>query len=120
VAKLVASEREKLLLLGDELHRRVVGQDEAVQAVADAIQRSRAGLSDPNRPIASFMFLGPTGGAWAWGGEGAPLRLQRPLLIAAGCWLLAAGCWLLAAGRLPAFTSAGLPLRVRCSCQLQG
>jgi ATP-dependent Clp protease ATP-binding subunit ClpB len=61
VSKLVASEREKLLHLSDELHRRVVGQDEAVEAVADAIQRSRAGLSDPNRPIASFMFLGPTG-----------------------------------------------------------
>lgn len=45
----------------DELHKRVVGQDEAVDVVADAIQRSRAGLSDPNRPIASFMFLGPTG-----------------------------------------------------------
>ncbi len=61
MAKLVASEREKLLNLADELHRRVIGQDEAVEAVADAIQRSRAGLSDPNRPIASFMFLGPTG-----------------------------------------------------------
>ena len=45
----------------DELHKRVIGQDEAVDVVADAIQRSRAGLSDPNRPIASFMFLGPTG-----------------------------------------------------------
>jgi ATP-dependent Clp protease ATP-binding subunit ClpB len=61
VAKLLATEREKLLKLGDELHRRVVGQDEAVEAVADAIQRSRAGLADPGRPIASFMFLGPTG-----------------------------------------------------------
>jgi ATP-dependent Clp protease ATP-binding subunit ClpB len=61
VSKLVASEREKLLHLNDVLHQRVVGQDEAVEAVADAIQRSRAGLSDPNRPIASFMFLGPTG-----------------------------------------------------------
>lgn len=61
VSKLVASEREKLLHLPDELHKRVVGQDDAVEAVADAIQRSRAGLSDPNRPIASFMFLGPTG-----------------------------------------------------------
>ena len=57
----MASEREKLLHLPDELHKRVVGQDDAVEAVADAIQRSRAGLSDPNRPIASFMFLGPTG-----------------------------------------------------------
>lgn len=61
VSKLQTSEREKLLNLSDELHRRVVGQDEAVEAVADAIQRSRAGLADPNRPIASFMFLGPTG-----------------------------------------------------------
>eukprot|EP00890_Picochlorum_soloecismus_P001167 jgi/Picsp_1/2050/NSC_05515-R1_chaperone protein clpb len=61
VSKLMASDREKLLHLADELHHRVIGQDEAVEAVADAIQRSRAGLSDPNRPIASFMFLGPTG-----------------------------------------------------------
>lgn len=61
VAKLQQSEREKLLDLPAELHKRVVGQDEAVQAVCEAIQRSRAGLSDPNRPIASFMFLGPTG-----------------------------------------------------------
>ncbi|GFR51535.1 hypothetical protein Agub_g13952, partial [Astrephomene gubernaculifera] len=61
VSKLVQSERDKLLHLPEQLHRRVVGQDEAVQAVADAIQRSRAGLADPNRPIASFMFLGPTG-----------------------------------------------------------
>jgi ATP-dependent Clp protease ATP-binding subunit ClpB len=61
VSKLVQSEMQKLLLLEDELHERVVGQDEAVTAVADAIQRSRAGLADPNRPIASFIFLGPTG-----------------------------------------------------------
>ncbi|AGY58172.1 ATP-dependent chaperone ClpB [Gloeobacter kilaueensis] len=61
VSKLVASEREKLLHLEDELHQRVVGQDEAVRVVAEAIQRSRAGLSDPNKPIASFIFLGPTG-----------------------------------------------------------
>ncbi len=61
ISKLVASEMDKLLQLEDELHQRVVGQDEAVTAVADAIQRSRAGLSDPNRPIASFIFLGPTG-----------------------------------------------------------
>jgi len=61
VSKLVASEMEKLLHLEDELHQRVVGQEEAVTAVADAIQRSRAGLADPNRPIASFIFLGPTG-----------------------------------------------------------
>ncbi|MGK7924084.1 MAG: ATP-dependent chaperone ClpB [Spirulina sp.] len=61
LSKLVESEKEKLLHLEDELHERVVGQDEAVTAVADAIQRSRAGLADPNRPIASFIFLGPTG-----------------------------------------------------------
>merc|ERR1711967_185385 len=52
---------EKLLQLEDDLHQRVIGQNEAVTAVSDAIQRSRAGLSDPNRPIASFLFLGPTG-----------------------------------------------------------
>jgi len=61
ISKLVESEKEKLLHLEDELHHRVVGQDEAVTAVADAIQRSRAGLADPNRPTASFVFLGPTG-----------------------------------------------------------
>ncbi|MEM9905510.1 MAG: ATP-dependent chaperone ClpB [Cyanobacteria bacterium P01_D01_bin.44] len=61
VSKLVQSEMQKLLTLEDELHRRVIGQDEAVTAVADAIQRSRAGLADPNRPTASFIFLGPTG-----------------------------------------------------------
>ncbi|KAA0060312.1 chaperone protein ClpB3 [Cucumis melo var. makuwa] len=61
VSKLQQSEREKLLHLEEELHKRVVGQDPAVKSVADAIQRSRAGLSDPNRPIASFMFMGPTG-----------------------------------------------------------
>jgi len=61
ISKLVESEKEKLLHLEDHLHQRVVGQDEAVTAVADAIQRSRAGLADPNRPIASFIFLGPTG-----------------------------------------------------------
>uniref|UniRef100_A0ACD5W625 Uncharacterized protein n=1 Tax=Avena sativa TaxID=4498 RepID=A0ACD5W625_AVESA len=61
VSKLKQSDREKLLYLEDELHKRVVGQDPAVTAVAEAIQRSRAGLSDPNRPIASFMFMGPTG-----------------------------------------------------------
>ncbi len=59
--KLVEGEREKLLHLEEELHRRVIGQEEAVTAVAEAIQRSRAGLADPNRPIASFIFLGPTG-----------------------------------------------------------
>ena len=61
ISKLVESEMQKLLHLEDELHRRVIGQDEAVTAVADAIQRSRAGLADPNRPVASFIFLGPTG-----------------------------------------------------------
>jgi ATP-dependent Clp protease ATP-binding subunit ClpB len=61
ISKLVESEKEKLLHLEQELHKRVVGQDEAVVAVADAIQRSRAGLADPNRPVASFIFLGPTG-----------------------------------------------------------
>jgi ATP-dependent Clp protease ATP-binding subunit ClpB len=61
ISKLVESEMQKLLHLEEELHRRLVGQDEAVTAVADAIQRSRAGLADPNRPIASFIFLGPTG-----------------------------------------------------------
>ncbi len=59
--KLVQSEKEKLLHLEDELHGRVIGQEEAVTAVADSIQRSRAGLADPNRPTASFIFLGPTG-----------------------------------------------------------
>jgi ATP-dependent Clp protease ATP-binding subunit ClpB len=61
ISKLVASEMQKLLNLDQELHKRVIGQDEAVTAVSDAIQRSRAGLADPNRPIASFIFLGPTG-----------------------------------------------------------
>ncbi len=61
VSKLVQSEKEKLLHLEEQLHKRVIGQDDAVRAVAEAIQRSRAGLSDPNRPTASFIFLGPTG-----------------------------------------------------------
>ena len=61
VAKLMEGEREKLLRLADTLHERVVGQDQAVNAVADAILRSRAGIADPNRPIGSFLFLGPTG-----------------------------------------------------------
>ena len=61
VARLVQGEREKLLRLDETLHQRVVGQDEAVQAVTEAIQRSRAGIQDPNRPIGSFLFLGPTG-----------------------------------------------------------
>lgn len=61
VQKMLESERSKLLRLEDELHLRVVGQDEAISAVSDALRRSRAGLSDPNRPIGSFLFLGPTG-----------------------------------------------------------
>ena len=61
VSRLVQGEREKLLHLDETLHQRVVGQDEAVQAVTEAIQRSRAGIQDPNRPIGSFLFLGPTG-----------------------------------------------------------
>ena len=61
VTKLLQGEREKLLHLEDDLHKRVVGQDEAIQAVADAVRRSRAGLQDPNKPIGSFLFLGTTG-----------------------------------------------------------
>lgn len=61
VNKLVATEREKLLRLADNLHKRVIGQDEAVQAVSDAVLRSRAGLQDPSKPLGSFLFLGPTG-----------------------------------------------------------
>ncbi len=61
VSKMLEGEREKLLHMEDQLHKRVVGQDEAVRAVSDAIRRSRAGLSDPNRPNGSFLFLGPTG-----------------------------------------------------------
>ena len=61
VAKMMQGELEKLQGLEDELHRRVIGQDEAVRAVAAAVRRSRAGLSDPDRPIGSFFFLGPTG-----------------------------------------------------------
>ncbi len=61
VSRLVQGEREKLLRLDETLHKRVIGQDEAVQAVTEAIQRSRAGIQDPNRPIGSFLFLGPTG-----------------------------------------------------------
>ena len=61
VSKMMQSEREKLLFLEDELHKRVIGQDEAIQAVADAVRRSRAGLQDSKRPIGSFIFLGTTG-----------------------------------------------------------
>ncbi len=61
VSKLVETEREKLLHLSDILHKRVVGQDKAVDLVSDAVVRARAGIKDPNRPIGSFLFLGPTG-----------------------------------------------------------
>lgn len=61
VARMLEGEREKLLRMEQELHSRVIGQNEAVEAVSNAIRRSRAGLSDPNRPIGSFLFLGPTG-----------------------------------------------------------
>ena len=61
VSRLTESEREKLLRLAEILHRRVIGQDEAVSAVANAVRRSRAGIADPDRPIGSFVFLGPTG-----------------------------------------------------------
>lgn len=61
VARMMESERDKLLRMEQDLHQRVIGQDEAVEAVSNAIRRSRAGLSDPNRPIGSFLFLGPTG-----------------------------------------------------------
>ena len=61
VSRMMQSEREKLLHLEEELHKRVIGQDEAIQAVSDAVRRSRAGLQDPKRPIASFIFLGTTG-----------------------------------------------------------
>src|SRR5690606_17200012 len=61
IDKMLEGEREKLLRMEDELARRVVGQGEAVQAVSKAVRRARAGLQDPNRPIGSFMFLGPTG-----------------------------------------------------------
>ncbi|MFN2420380.1 MAG: ATP-dependent chaperone ClpB [Gemmatimonadota bacterium] len=61
LTRLVEGEREKLIRMEDRLHRRVVGQDEAIRAVSDAVRRARAGLQDPNRPIGSFLFLGPTG-----------------------------------------------------------
>ncbi len=61
MARMLEGEREKLLRMEDELHKRVIGQDEAINAVANAIRRSRAGLSDPNKPYGSFLFLGPTG-----------------------------------------------------------
>ena len=61
VTRMLQSEREKLLHLEEELHKRVIGQEEAISAVSDAVRRSRAGLQDPKRPIASFIFLGTTG-----------------------------------------------------------
>ena len=61
VSKMMQGERDKLLAMEERLHQRVIGQDEAVRLVADAIRRSRSGLSDPNRPYGSFLFLGPTG-----------------------------------------------------------
>jgi ATP-dependent Clp protease ATP-binding subunit ClpB len=70
ISKLVSTERERLLTIGAHLHRRIIGQADAVDAVATAIQRSRADLNDPNGPIASFMFLGPTGGCR----QGGPRR----------------------------------------------
>jgi len=86
VAKLVASEKAKLLQLEGELHRRVIGQEQAVTSVAEAVQRSRADLSDPNGPVASFMFLGPTGvgktelakalAAYLFNTDGALIRLD--------------------------------------------
>ena len=81
VSKMMQGEREKLLLMEDRLHQRVVGQDEAVRLVSDAIRRSRAGLSDPNRPYGSFLFLGPTGVGkteLSQGARGVPLRLRGP------------------------------------------
>ena len=61
IARLTEGEREKTLHLADELHKRVVGQDEAVEKVTEAILRSKAGIKDPSKPIGSFLFLGPTG-----------------------------------------------------------
>ncbi len=73
VSRLVESERQKLLRLDEILHERVVGQDEAVQLVADAVIRARSGVKDPRRPIGSFLFLGPTGvGKTSW-----PRRWRR-------------------------------------------
>jgi len=86
VSKMMQGERDKLLQMEDELHKRVVGQHEAITAVSDAIRRSRAGLSDPNRPYGSFMFLGPTGvgkteltkalAAFLFDTEGALIRID--------------------------------------------
>ena len=75
-------ERDKLLHLEDTLHKRVVGQDEAVRVVSEAIQRSRAGIQDPNRPLGSFLFLGPTG----VGKTELPRRWQRRCLTMKKIW----------------------------------
>ncbi len=61
VTRMLASEREKLLHMEDELHKRVIGQEQAIAAISDAVRRSRAGLNDPRKPIGSFIFLGTTG-----------------------------------------------------------
>lgn len=76
VSRMMQGEREKLLKMEEELHKRVVGQDEAVTLVSDAIRRSRAGLADPNRPYGSFLFLGPTGV-----GKTEPAALERLLPV---------------------------------------
>ena len=77
VSKMLQSEKEKLLHLEDELHQRVIGQNEAIEAVADAVRRSRAGLQDPKRPIGSFLFLGTTG----VGKRNLPRRLPNSCLM---------------------------------------
>lgn len=59
--KLIKSQKEKILQLNDELHKRIIGQQEAIDAVVNAVQRSRVGMNDPKKPIAALMFLGPTG-----------------------------------------------------------
>ncbi|WP_306193262.1 AAA family ATPase, partial [Streptomyces sp. MK5] len=61
LSQLTASEKDRLLRLEEEMHQRIVGQDEAVTAVSQAVRRNRAGMGDPNRPVGSFLFLGPTG-----------------------------------------------------------
>ena len=81
VSKMMQGEREKLLQMEDKLHERVVGQDEAVRLVSDAIRRSRSGLSDPNRPYGSFLFLGPDGRRQDRALQGArrvPVRFRGP------------------------------------------
>ena len=78
VAKLMEGEREKLLHLEDILHQRVVGQDEAVRLVSEAILRSRAGIADPNKPIGSFLFLGPTGVGKTWSGPPSSSTAASP------------------------------------------